>query len=158
MIGEVDRVRDALVQIVLRLRNDVLKDRDGPHGPPSSDSLFSGGPRTNPATDSLYSGSFRSAPAADSLYSGTLHSASADSLSRVAVPSALSSIPSITSLSYDKRVETGSSIGMLPASGLYGYGSLQVLFIQKNTHHILFIWDLFQGFSKLPIFRCSPIK
>ena len=31
MVGEVGSVRDALVQIVLRLRDDALKDRDTGH-------------------------------------------------------------------------------------------------------------------------------
>lgn len=45
VIGEVGSVRDALVQIVLRLRDDVLKDRDSSGRNPSSgtDSLYAGG-------------------------------------------------------------------------------------------------------------------
>ncbi|XP_058098106.1 KH domain-containing protein At4g18375-like isoform X2 [Magnolia sinica] len=44
VIGEVGNVRDALVQIVLRLRDDVLKDREGyRNAPPPTDSLYSGG-------------------------------------------------------------------------------------------------------------------
>ncbi|PIA41642.1 hypothetical protein AQUCO_02200226v1 [Aquilegia coerulea] len=43
VVGEVGSVRDALVQIVLRLRDDVLKDREGDRDPPSADSLYSGG-------------------------------------------------------------------------------------------------------------------
>lgn len=45
MIGEVGSVRDALVQIVLRLRDDVLKDRDsGGHNQSSgNDSMYAGG-------------------------------------------------------------------------------------------------------------------
>ncbi|KAJ8642170.1 hypothetical protein MRB53_018864 [Persea americana] len=127
VIGEVDRVREALVQIVLRLRDDVLKERDGPHGALSSDSVFSGGPLSNSNADSLYSGSSRNAPVADSLYSSTLRSAPADSLysGGIALPSALSGIPPITPLSYDQRVESGSSLGRLSVGSLYGYGSLQ---------------------------------
>lgn len=132
-------MRDALVQIVLRLRDYVLRDRDAPHGAPSTD-LFSGGPRIT-ATDSLYSSSSRSAPAADSFYSSTFRSAPvADSLysGSLSVPSALSGIPPVTPLSYEQRVETGSGMGMLPASSLYRYGSLQVLYIQQYTHpHII---------------------
>lgn len=161
MIGEVDRVREALVQIVLRLRDDVLKERDGPHGALSSDSVFSGGPLSNSNADSLYSGSSRNAPVADSLYSSTLRSAPADSLysGGIALPSALSGIPPITPLSYDQRVESGSSLGRLSVGSLYGYGSLQVLFIQKYPQPLIaFIWDLVLCYSKLPIFRCSPIK
>ncbi|XP_071735843.1 KH domain-containing protein At4g18375-like [Rutidosis leptorrhynchoides] len=43
VIGEVGSVRDALVQIVLRLRDDVLKDRDS-------------GPRTSSRNDPMYVG------------------------------------------------------------------------------------------------------
>lgn len=44
MLGEVSSVRDALIQIVLRLRDDVLKDRDGGRNPNvGADSLFSAG-------------------------------------------------------------------------------------------------------------------
>ncbi|KAL7605710.1 KH domain-containing protein At4g18375 [Lactuca sativa] len=45
VIGEVGSVRDALVQIVLRLRDDVLKDRDsGGHNQSSgNDSMYAGG-------------------------------------------------------------------------------------------------------------------
>ncbi|RWR90961.1 KH domain-containing protein [Cinnamomum micranthum f. kanehirae] len=127
VIGEVDKVREALVQIVLRLHDDVLKERDGPHGALSSDSLFSGGPCANSNADSLYSGSSRNAPVADSLYSSALRSAPSDSLysGGIALPSALSSIPPITPLSYDQRVESGSSLGRLSVGSLYGYGSLQ---------------------------------
>ncbi|TKY71954.1 KH domain-containing protein [Spatholobus suberectus] len=42
VIGGVDGVRDALIQIVLRLRNDVLKEGDNGHNPPiGSESLYS---------------------------------------------------------------------------------------------------------------------
>ncbi|XP_035545540.1 KH domain-containing protein At4g18375-like isoform X1 [Juglans regia] len=44
VLGEVGSVRDALIQIVLRLRDDVLKDGDGGHNPAfGADSLFSAG-------------------------------------------------------------------------------------------------------------------
>ncbi|KAE7996182.1 hypothetical protein FH972_000924 [Carpinus fangiana] len=44
VLGEVSSVRDALIQIVLRLRDDVLKDRDGGRNPNvGADSLFSAG-------------------------------------------------------------------------------------------------------------------
>lgn len=43
VVGEVGSMRDALVQIVLRLRDDVLKDRDGGRNPPATnDSHYSG--------------------------------------------------------------------------------------------------------------------
>ncbi|PQP93637.1 KH domain-containing protein [Prunus yedoensis var. nudiflora] len=42
--GEPSSLRDALIQIVLRLRDDVLKDRDGGHNPSGgAESLYSGG-------------------------------------------------------------------------------------------------------------------
>ncbi|XP_021593229.1 KH domain-containing protein At4g18375 isoform X2 [Manihot esculenta] len=44
VLGEVGSVRDALVQIVLRLRDDVLKEKDGSHNTSvGADSLYSGG-------------------------------------------------------------------------------------------------------------------
>lgn len=44
VVGEVSRVRDALIQIVLRLRDDVLKDREGGHNTSAgADSMYSGG-------------------------------------------------------------------------------------------------------------------
>ncbi|KAL6991497.1 hypothetical protein U1Q18_009610 [Sarracenia purpurea var. burkii] len=44
VVGEVGRVRDALIQIVLRLRDDVLRDREGGHKPSDGgDSFYSGG-------------------------------------------------------------------------------------------------------------------
>ncbi|XP_004486011.1 KH domain-containing protein At4g18375 [Cicer arietinum] len=43
VVGEVDCVRDALIQIVLRLREDVLKKRDTDHNPPiGAESFYSG--------------------------------------------------------------------------------------------------------------------
>ncbi|KAI8010558.1 KH domain-containing protein [Camellia lanceoleosa] len=43
VVGEVSRVRDALIQIVLRLRDDVLKDREGGHNTSAgADSMYSG--------------------------------------------------------------------------------------------------------------------
>ncbi|XXG74736.1 hypothetical protein AAC387_Pa07g3382 [Persea americana] len=104
VIGEVGSVRDALVQIVLRLRDFVLRDRDGPRGASPTDSLFPGARTTTPATDSLFSGSSRG----------------------LSVPSTFSSIPPVAPLSYEQRVEAGSGMGMLPSSSLYRYGSLQV--------------------------------
>ncbi|KAF8391037.1 hypothetical protein HHK36_023337 [Tetracentron sinense] len=90
VVGEVGSVRDALVQIVLRLRDNILKDRDdGRNHPPAAESLYSGG-------------------------------------SGFAMPSVLPSVPPVTSYGYDQRVETGSGLGMLSSSSLYGYGSLSV--------------------------------
>ncbi|CAN1227231.1 KH domain-containing protein At4g18375 [Linum grandiflorum] len=42
--GEVGCVRDALVQIILRLREDVLRDRDGGHSSAPAEPLYSGAP------------------------------------------------------------------------------------------------------------------
>ncbi|KAF3449954.1 hypothetical protein FNV43_RR06033 [Rhamnella rubrinervis] len=90
MVAEAVNVRDALVQIVLRLRDDALKDRDGGRN------LSVGG-------DSLYSG-------------GT----------GLTVPSVLSSVPQVASVNYDQRAESGSGLGMISSSSLYGYGSLSM--------------------------------
>ncbi|KAF3961979.1 hypothetical protein ACB098_05G127600 [Castanea mollissima] len=90
VLGEVGSVRDALIQIVLRLRDDVLRDRDAGHNPSvSADSLFSTG-------------------------------------TGLSVPSVLPSVPPVGSLGYDQRVESGSGLGILSSSGLYGYGSLSM--------------------------------
>ncbi|XP_044460748.1 KH domain-containing protein At4g18375-like isoform X1 [Mangifera indica] len=90
VVGEVSSVRDALVQIVLRLRDDVLKDRDAAHNPSlGSDSMYSGG-------------------------------------TGLSVPPLLSSVPPVTQLGYDQRADTGSGLGMISSSSLYGYGSLPI--------------------------------
>ncbi|OVA14393.1 K Homology domain [Macleaya cordata] len=90
VVGGVGSVRDALVQIVLRLRDDALKDREGNRNPP-------------PASDSMYPGS-----------------------GGLSMASVLPSIPPVAPLGYDQRLETGSGLGMLSSSSLYGYGSLPV--------------------------------
>lgn len=88
VLGEVSSVRDALIQIVLRLRDDVLKDRDGGRNPTvGADSLFSAG-------------------------------------TGLSVPSVLPSGP--PPMGYDQRVESGSGLGMLSSSSLYGYGSFSM--------------------------------
>lgn len=88
--GEVGNVNDALIQIVLRLRDDVLRDRDGVGNPTA-------------ATESLYSGG-----------------------ASLSVPSVLPSVSQVASLGYDQRTESGSGLGMISSSSLYGYGSLSV--------------------------------
>ncbi|KAL5771934.1 hypothetical protein ACOSP7_011543 [Xanthoceras sorbifolium] len=90
VVGEVGSLRDALVQIVLRLRDDALRDRDVGRNP-------------HVGADSLYS-------------SGT----------GLSVPQLLPSVPPVASLGYDQRAETGSGLGMLSSSSLYGYGSLSM--------------------------------
>lgn len=40
VFGEVSRVRDALIQVILRLREDALKDRDGNNSAPQTESLY----------------------------------------------------------------------------------------------------------------------
>lgn len=93
MFGKVSSVRDALLQIVLRLRDVALRDREGGHSAPSHE------------------------PPQPPLYSTGL------SLQ----PSVLPSISPLSPLGYDQRIETGSGLGMLSSSSLYGYGSLQVV-------------------------------
>lgn len=89
--GKVGSVRDALVQIVLRLRDDALKERDVGHNPAVG-------------TDSMYS-----------------------SGSSFSMPSVLPSVsPGAPPMGYDQRAESGSGMGVLSSSSLYGYGSLSV--------------------------------
>ena len=90
MVGEVSSVRDALVQIVLRLRDDVLKEKDG-------------GLNSMVGTDSVY-------PVGAGL----------------SIPSILPSVPPVAPMGYDQRAESGSGLGLLSSSNLYGYGSLPV--------------------------------
>lgn len=101
MVAEAVNVRDALVQIVLRLRDDALKDRDG-------------GRNLSVGADSLYSG-------------GTA----------LSVPPVLSSVPQVTPISYDQRVESGSGLGMISSSSLYGYGSFSVCCLDKFKSSIM---------------------
>lgn len=90
VVGEVGSVRDALVQIILRLRDDALKDRDGSRNPPVG-------------ADHIYS-------------SGT----------GMSMPPLLPSVPPVGPLGYDQRADSGSGLGMLSSSSLYGYGSLSM--------------------------------
>ncbi|KAK6264459.1 hypothetical protein QUC31_012623 [Theobroma cacao] len=88
LAGKVNNVRDALIQIVLRLRDDVLKEKDS-------------GPNPSVGADSFYSSS-----------------------ASLAVPSLLPSVPPVPPLAFDQRAESGSGLGVLPTSSLYGYGTL----------------------------------
>ncbi|GAV75031.1 KH_1 domain-containing protein [Cephalotus follicularis] len=88
VVGEVGSVRDALIQIVLRLRDDVLKDKESGHNPPvGADSVYPGG-------------------------------------ASFSMPSLLPSVPPVAHLGYDQRHESGSGLGVLSSSNLFGYGSL----------------------------------
>ena len=87
---EADNVKDALVQIVLMLRDNVLKERDGTPNP------FVG-------TKSLYSDG-----------------------SGLSMSSFLPSVPPVAPLGYAQRADSGSGLGMISFSGLYGYGYLPV--------------------------------
>lgn len=92
-------MRDALIQIVLRLRDDVLRDREI-------------GSRNQPPARSENNNFF----------------SSGSSNTGLALPSSfMSSVPQVASVDFDRRPETGSSMSMLPSSGgLYGYGSFPV--------------------------------
>ncbi|KAF9588999.1 hypothetical protein IFM89_017678 [Coptis chinensis] len=90
VVGEVGSVRDALVQVVLRLRDDVLKDREGGRDTPAVDSIYSSG-------------------------------------GGVPLHSALQSVPPVTSLGYDQRIDSASAYGLLSSrNNLYGYESFSV--------------------------------
>ena len=56
MSGEVGKLRDALVQIILRLREDALKDKEGNQNAHKDSS------QNVPATDPLHSGSLSVPP------------------------------------------------------------------------------------------------
>lgn len=92
-------MRDALIQIVLRLRDDVLRDREI-------------GSRNHPPVRSENNSFFSSGSSNTGL---------------ALPPSFMSSVPQVASVDFDRRQETGSSMSMLPSSsGLYGYGSFPV--------------------------------
>ncbi|CAH2078653.1 unnamed protein product [Thlaspi arvense] len=93
--GEVSSVRDALIQIVLRLREDVLGDRGS--------AVAARNPPARSDDNSFFSGS--SNP-------GFTH------------PSFISSAPEFPRVSFDQRRETeGNSLGMVSSGRFYGYGS-----------------------------------
>ncbi|CAN7102550.1 unnamed protein product [Brassica rapa subsp. narinosa] len=96
--GEASNVRDALIQIVLRLRDDVLRDRE------TSGFRNQQPPARSEKSSSYFSSSERSNAAA----------------ALALTPSFMSSVPQVASVDYDRRPETGMS------GGLYGYGSFPV--------------------------------
>ncbi|KAG6778935.1 hypothetical protein POTOM_015298 [Populus tomentosa] len=106
--GEVGSVRDALVQIVLRLRDDVLKEKDG-------------GLNSSVGTDSVY----------------PVHAG-------ISIPSIL---PSVPPMGYDQRAESGSGLGLLSSSSLYGYGSLPM---GENSYGSLASYSLSKLYEGLP--------
>ncbi|CAL5341060.1 hypothetical protein CsSME_00047876 [Camellia sinensis var. sinensis] len=83
VVGEVSRVRDALIQIVLRLRDDVLKDREGGHNTSAgADSMYSSGtdfsmpsvlPRVPPVAPMGYEQRTESGSGLGMLSSGSLY-------------------------------------------------------------------------------------
>ncbi|KAG6777224.1 hypothetical protein POTOM_017041 [Populus tomentosa] len=109
--GEVGSVRDALVQIVLRLRDDVLKEKDG-------------GLNSSVGTDSVY----------------PVHAG-------ISIPSILPSVPPVAPMGYDQRAESGSGLGLLSSSNLYGYGSLPM---GENSYGSLASYSLSKLYEGLP--------
>ncbi|CAN7079033.1 unnamed protein product [Brassica oleracea var. botrytis] len=91
--GEASNVRDALIQIVLRLRDDVLRDRE-------TTGFRNQQPPARSEKSSFFSSSERSNIAALAL-----------------TPSFMSSVPQVSPVDFDRRPEGGMS------GGLYGYGS-----------------------------------
>ncbi|PNY07179.1 KH domain-containing protein at4g18375-like protein [Trifolium pratense] len=98
--GAVDCVRDALIQIILRLRDDVLllREKDIAHNSSTGHNFSTGG-------ESFYSSS-----------------------AGLSFPTMLPSFPSVAApLVYDQRAEGATGLGMLSSSNLYGYGSLPMV-------------------------------
>ncbi|KAH0869234.1 hypothetical protein HID58_076256 [Brassica napus] len=91
--GEASNVRDALIQIVLRLRDDVLRDRE-------TTGFRNQQPPARSEKSSFFSSLERSNAAALAL-----------------TPSFMSSVPQVSPVDFDRRPEGGMS------GGLYGYGS-----------------------------------
>ncbi|KAK6124054.1 hypothetical protein DH2020_042200 [Rehmannia glutinosa] len=96
IFGQVGNLRDALIQIVLRLRDDVLKDREDVHN-------------SSAGGEALYAGG-------EPLYAGG---------ASLPVSSVLRSVSSAAALGYEQRADTGSGLGLLSSSG-YGYGSISM--------------------------------
>ncbi|KAG5235161.1 KH domain-containing protein [Salix suchowensis] len=111
VVGEVSSVRDALVQIVLRLRDDVLKEKDG-------------GLSSLVGTDSVY-------PVGAGL----------------SIPPMLPSVPPVAPMGYDQRSESGSGLGLLSSSSLYGYGSLPMV---ENSYGSLAPYSSSKLYAGLP--------
>ena len=105
--GEASNVRDALIQIVLRLRDDVLRDRE-------TSGFRNQQPPARSEKSSFFSSSERSSNAA----------------ALALTPSFMSSVPQVASVDYDRRPETGMS------GGLYGYGSFPVTSKTETSHFL----------------------
>ena len=101
-------MRDALIQIVLRLRDDVLRDRE------TSGFRNQQPPARSEKSSSYFSSSERSNAAA----------------ALALTPSFMSSVPQVASVDYDRRPETGMS------GGLYGYGSFPVTSKTETSHFL----------------------
>ncbi|CAA7020436.1 unnamed protein product [Microthlaspi erraticum] len=101
--GDVAEVRDALIQIVLRLRDDVLRDRET--GSSRNQQHLA---RSENNNNSFFS--------------------SSSSISNTGLalppPSFMSSVPQVAaSVDFDRRQDTGTMLSSLSGGGLYGYGS-----------------------------------
>ncbi|CAH8358961.1 unnamed protein product [Eruca vesicaria subsp. sativa] len=97
--GEASNVRDALIQIVLRLRDDVLRDRE------------TTGSRNQP-------------PPARSEKSSFFSSGRSNAAALALTPSFMSSVPQVASVDFDRRPPESSILSS--SGGLYGYGSFPV--------------------------------
>ncbi|XP_077220276.1 uncharacterized protein LOC143854282 isoform X2 [Tasmannia lanceolata] len=145
-IGEVGSVKDALVQIILRLREYVLKHRKGGLSAPVTDSAYSSGlsepsvlPTVPPVVSLCYDqqveiGSRLGMVSTSNLdgygplqdREGGCSSPAANSIysSGLSEPIGLPTVPPVVSLGYDQQVKTVSGLSLLSSSNLDGYGSL----------------------------------
>lgn len=98
-------MRDALIQIVLRLRDDVLRDRE---------TASSRNQQHPPARSEKNNNS--------SFFSST--SGISNTGLALPPPSFMSSVPQPASVDFDRRRETGTMLSS--SGGLYGYGSFPV--------------------------------
>lgn len=113
-------MRDALVHIVLRLREDALRDRDE---------------TVNSSRDNM--SSKPALPSVDMLYPSS------------GLPLS-SGVPSAPHINYDRRttLDVDRGLGIYPSTGLYGYSSLPVRTFHVNiitetaNRLVVFIWAL----------------